>query len=221
MWCSDCQQDVPAVARAATGPLVCPRCDSDLSDAVTAAPLADTGLALQSYDASPEIPSPFDQQVREQTNQRLRSIGRRLRSGYRTEGDLGQSLRIRHDRAHHLWEPAIEQQLRVVSNKASQESTLDTRPTRTSWLVSLMLLAGIATLCGGVGLLVWSSAFQLPATWQWGMTATIAAEGALIVTLVWMATKLWHGSRRTNRQLSGVDRHLTALRHQAENPAIL
>ena len=43
------------------------------------------------------------------------------------------------------------------------------------------------------------------------MTLTIGAEGLLILSLAWMAARLWHNSRRVNRQLHGVDRQLAKI----------
>ncbi len=61
-------------------------------------------------------------------------------------------------------------------------------------------------------MLTWSAAFQLPQPWQWGMTATIAAEGMLILGLIGMAARLWRNGRQVNQQLDGVTGQL----HQIE-----
>lgn len=83
--------------------------------------------------------------------------------------------------------------------------------TATSWLLSLLLGSGVLAFCVGVGLLTWSAAFQLSPVWQQGMTLTIAAEGMLILSLTWMAVRLWHNGRYVNRQLHGVDRQLAEI----------
>jgi endogenous inhibitor of DNA gyrase (YacG/DUF329 family) len=49
MWCADCQQDVPAVARSAREPLICPRCQHELARQTSAIP-SDAGVALDSFD---------------------------------------------------------------------------------------------------------------------------------------------------------------------------
>jgi len=79
MWCVDCQQDVPAVARSASEPLICPRCEHELEPAATCVP-SDAGIALDSFDqpSKEDIAPPINWVEQEQTRQRLREIDRKL-----------------------------------------------------------------------------------------------------------------------------------------------
>ena len=43
------------------------------------------------------------------------------------------------------------------------------------------------------------------------MTLTIAAEGLLIVSLLWMAKRLWHNGQQVNQQLAGVEGQLSEI----------
>ena len=74
---------------------------------------------------------------------------------------------------------------------------------------------GVTGFVAGAGLLLWAAAFGLPQSWQWGITATLAAEGTLIVGLTWMAGRLWRNSRYLNQQLVGVDQQLHEIEHLA------
>lgn len=218
MWCSHCQQDVPAVARSPQGPLLCTLCEQEMAQQTAArqrhSQPADIGVELESYDITQslrqQLDPPMDFFESEETRQSLRSIGRKLRVSYHSNFNVGDSGAFSNDCSAFDSTPTVtgESQMSSYSNRMAQRTS-----TRTvaSWLISLLLVGGGAALCLGVILLAWSAAFQLPRQWQWGMTTTIAAEGTLMLGLVWMAGRLWHNGRNVNRQLSGVDRQLTDL----------
>lgn len=208
MWCSDCQQDVPAVANQPHGPLVCPRCHIELK-AMQAAKPTDSGIELGSFDApvEPEPVSPWDETTRQQSEQRLRQIGRKLRTPYAvTNQSTIQPAAIPTPPIH---APAIR--AKTISEQRS-DSPLSRR---SSGFVSVMLFIGVVGFFVGAIMLAWSAAFQLSQIWQWGMTTTIAAEGLLILGMTWMAVRLWRNSRRVNQQLYGVDRQLVEIQKQA------
>ncbi len=216
MWCCHCQQDVPAVARAVEGPLICPRCDEEFETEFKAASRfadacahpADTGVSLDSVDSTPDLAPPINLLEREETHRHLRRIGRRLRTAYRHDPDFGTAPPPRSWGPEALASPADVEQLQAVRRRSTRAAVNHSSPTFTSRLIGLLLVAGVAGFAGGAGLLVWAAAFQLPGPWQWGMTATIAAEGALILGLTWMAGRLWRNSRQLNRQLEGVEGQL-------------
>ena len=207
MWCSTCQQDVPAVARHTQSPLVCPRCQLELADRVQTQP-ADSGIALAAYDrkAPQDSPLPTNEMAEEDSRQRMRQIGRQLRMSYKF--DQARSALPGLPVAPPALLPDIE--LKRVSRQASNRSASN----RTSWQISLVLLLGAISFCGGVCLLAWSAAFQLVQLWQWGMAATIVAEGLLILGLTGMAVRLWRNSSRLNHQLSGVDHSIRDIQQQ-------
>ncbi len=221
MWCCHCQQDVPAVARSAEGPLVCLRCDADFdTDFDSNADLAqacthpaDTGVSLDSVDSRPDLTPPINLLEREETHRHLRRIGRRLRTAYRHDPGFGAAPPPRNWGPEALASPTGLEHLRAVKRRSSHAAVDDCSPTFTSRLVGLLLVAGVIGFAGGAGLLVWAAAFQLPGPWQWGMTATIGAEGALILGLTWMAGRLWRNSRQLNRQLAGVEGQLHEIEH--------
>ena len=217
MWCDSCQQDVPAVARSTNEPLCCPRCQNELAMSVATKP-SDVGVALESFDEPvfeevDELAPPIDWLTEEATNERLREINRKLNIKYRRDiaGPVATGM---HDPRSHVPPTSFtttDIPLRSVAKRAKIDVTESRRPTRTSWTLSLLLAAGVVSFASGVGLLIWSSAFDLPGLWQAGLTLTIGAEGMLILSLAWMAIRLWRNGRQVNRQLCGVDRQLAEI----------
>jgi hypothetical protein len=215
MWCSQCQQDVAAVARFPEGPLVCPRCLRETTGGSFQG-VADTGIALSTLsrpkpEADP-LARPVDPVSQEESRERLRRIGQLLRS---TQSCTNTYVAVDVDRPWQWMDtpgsiPAMPQ---IQPSPRSAEVTLRESPTRTSWVLSTVLIAGIVAFTVGVGLLAWSAAFRLEEVWHWGLSATIAAEGLLVVGLTWMAARLWHNSRRLNREVQGVDEQLAEI-HQ-------
>ena len=247
MWCRHCQQDVPALARGANGPLVCPQCECDLppftakqgsSKKVTANQgttsgdmLSDAGIALDSYDEkNSESPPRLDVFDQDELRQQLQRIGRKLgptrgKKGARSHLCAAPSGPFR-QMAPDPFFPRIDwthrptalpelsdADLAAVSYHSSQEPSRSAK-TPGAWLVSLLLMCGLAGIAGGIGLLAWSATTRFAPAWQWGMTTTIASQGILIAGLVWMATRLWRNSRRVNRQLQGIDRQLGEIQYQ-------
>lgn len=214
MWCADCQQDVPAVVRASGEPLVCPRCQRELVLSAATKP-SDAGVALDSFDepGTAELAPPIDWLTHEETQQRLREIDRKLSTRYRYDAGSSAISGVHHP--HTQVPPSsfttTDVPLRSLTRKATAELSQPRRPTKTSWTLSLLLGAGVAAFGVGIGLLGWSAAFDLPQLWQAGMTLTIGAEGLLILSLAWMATRLWRNGRKVNRQLHGVDQQLAEI----------
>ncbi len=222
MWCNDCQQDVPAVACSVDGPLVCSRCEAvfEIANefAQTSAQPVDSGVSLETFDQPVDLSPPLNPVEREQTHQRLRHIGRQLRTAYRFE--VADILRPEQK----SWGPealenlGADSQLRSITRQSSREEE-SSQSTIASRLIGLMLMMGVTGFAVGMGLLVWAVGFDLPGTWQWGITTTIAAEGLLILGMVWMAGRLWRNSRHLNEQLHGVDHQLDHLEQLAGNSA--
>ena len=208
MWCADCQQDVPAVAPSADGPLICPKCHEQIAPGEAQSPI-DTGVNLETFrppgsfdEAEPDFA--FDPLAREEAHQQLRSIGRKLRSTYHSDHTSCSVWSSGPD-----WLPG-EDALPVVRTRANSPGSSQQKA---SVFLSILLAGGVFALAAGIMLLVWSAAFQLPLVWQWGMTVTFAAEATLVVGLVWMAVRLWGNSRRMNRQLAGIDQQLNDMHH--------
>ncbi len=174
--------------------------------------LGESGIELQAYDRSQaELARPTSVVDSEEASQQLRRIGRKLQSRSPSKPALETSPAMRID-----WEHLP---LGIQENHSAQPSKKKQTPTKISWAISLLLSTGVAVFSGGVGLLIWATLYRLPEAWQWGMTTTLAAEGMLVVGLVWMAKRLWSNSRHVNRQLAGVDRQLVEMQQAAGSPA--
>ena len=217
MWCRDCQQDVPAVASSVNGPLVCSRCEASFDTgasftSATSRP-ADSGVSLESIEERPNLEPPINPRESAQTQEQLRRIGRQLRTAYRHDPGFTSPPPVSN------WGPEAlnlldrDEQLRAVRRHAREKSSAHSRPTLVSRLISMLLVLGLAGFIAGASLLLWGTAFGLPKSWQWGMTVTFVAEGALIVGLTWMAGRLWRNSRYLNQQLVGVDQQLHDIEH--------
>ncbi len=210
MWCSQCQQDVPAVVRSVQGPLLCTQCEHEVGEPVVSpgSRPADTGVSLDTFDVQhasveQELASPISELQREQSSERLRWIDRQLHRTYRSD--------IAVDLSPKLHEPVALVPSSMHVKATYQRPKREPKSVANSWLLSLLLGVGVLAFFVGAGLLAWSTAFQLPQLWQPGMALTIGAEGLLILSLAWMAARLWHNSRRVNRQLHGVDRQLAEI----------
>jgi hypothetical protein len=75
------------------------------------------------------------------------------------------------------------------------------------------------TLLAGVGSLAWSTVYDDPLASQWGITASLAGEGLLVIALARITLRLWRNSRRLVVQLDGVRGQLEQLeRHGGPLP---
>ena len=244
MWCNNCQQDVPALARGARGPLVCPRCEHDLPMAgpetacSEADSLSDSGIGLETYDGPTKEqlegrPTGLDSIFQEQEHQHLKRIGRRLGSVRpRNPAPRKGWMRTRIDGAHPMSGPAQEGRLvapeadmAAIAYRAGQDPQ-QPKGTTTPWLVSFLLLGGVVCFAVGAWLLAWATIAQWTTQlqqggllqgpgMQWELTVTIISQGILILSLVWLSLRLWRNSRRINRQLQGIQGQLAELQRHA------
>ena len=77
-----------------------------------------------------------------------------------------------------------------------------------------MIAWGLAGLGIGLGIMWWSITKPAPAWWSWGLAATLAGQGLLIIGLAFFALRLWQQCRRAALQLDNMESHLFQL-HQA------
>lgn len=211
MWCHRCQQEVPAIASAVAGPLVCPRCELVLSEAKRVEQLEDAGIELTEFDIPRIVPlrEVFDSK---QVQSELAKLGRRLASTSNLAAeDLSPALQL-------VRQP-LEAQRSLPPKASPSVATYAQQRTPTGWWLSTLLLLSGLTLACGFAALVWSSVGDATTTYHQALTATLLGEGGLIVGLAWMATRLWRNSRHVNRQLAGVDRQLDALQFATEQRA--
>ena len=214
------------MARSAREPLICPRCQHELAPFTAAVP-SDVGIPLESFDhgsfstadaADQDLAAPRDWFQQEPIRQRLREIDRILHSPYAEASASSIAPAVQRSWPE-LPSPPLSPiamlpsavPSRSIARRAAAEQPSGTTRTKTSWLLSILLCVGVVAFGAGLGLLASSTAFQLPDLWRPGMTLTIGAEGLLILSLTWMAARLWRNSRRVNRQLHGVDQQLAEI----------
>jgi hypothetical protein len=222
MWCGRCQQDVPA-ARAGGISALCPRCGWKLAGAEAVAAAAhpsDMGVALDSFDQSRsssgaaavrDVPSPGDAAVQ------LRRLGHKLRPALRVDRHFGEPWRMAGRWPASAAPPAAAMQCDVEISSTPQTEVQ--RSVRPAWGIGFLLTIGMLTLLAGVGSLAWSTVYDDSLASQWGITASLAGEGLLVIALARITLRLWRNSRRLVVQLDGVRGQLEQLeRHGGPLP---
>ena len=81
MWCNTCQQDTPGVADAATGRLVCPRCQQSkrATKPTISASVSDDGIALDEHPLPAKAAAAPFRKEDWSARQRVRSLARELK----------------------------------------------------------------------------------------------------------------------------------------------
>ena len=210
MWCSSCQQDVPAVASPDETSLRCARCRQSLNsdrEPMTAGSSNVEDLnshsALERSFAPPPLPC----------------------DDWELETDLRSALRIvnliRHENTEHQPLPVVAaaspptSRIDTAHESPEPAANLDMRGSRqrVSLFTWALLSLGVMTfVCGGV-LVAWSFAADRADLRTIGMPLTLAGQAALIIGLVMQLEGLWQSSRQTRQTLCELDCQLHELRH--------
>ncbi len=213
MWCSNCQQDVPAIGRSGTTKLACTRCHSALPPphavGISEAGIAlDDEVALEVVDSRPPLVAD-DWQLRRRT----RELGRKLR-----HDTAGPQRRV--DSPQNLFADLAEQTASPIIDPGSYN-----RPTPTAnspspefgqfvaWFVTFI---GFTTLATGLGTIAWSIAHGGSDYWDHALALTLAGQGVLIFGLVLVVTRLWRNSRYASHKLQDVHADLGQLQRTAD-----
>jgi hypothetical protein len=210
MWCSHCQQDVPAIASGdAQTALRCFRCEELLAGSETPpAPPVPKGLepltTLPEQATIEQLLQPPLPQEDWQLEAELRYV-ERLAQAWREAPSIGESLSLpgestsqRNERAH-----------------AANESAPPAEPTkpRFAGLAWTSLSLGVMTfVCGGV-LLAWSAIGNRQELWSLGLPLTLFGQAGLIIGLVLQLETLWQTNRATSQTLQSLDGEINELRH--------
>ncbi len=213
MWCNNCQQDVPAIARAGTSKLACTRCHNTLRPphavGFSEAGIAlDDDIALEVVDSRPPIVSD-DWQLRRRT----RELGRKLRHepvGSQRRDGSPQNL---------FSELAAQTASPIVDPGRYAQPTSTTKPPSpemgqvVAWFITF---TGFTSLVAGLGMIAWSIAHGGSGYWDHALALTLAGQGTLIFGLVLVVTKLWRNSRYASGKLQEVHTELGQLQRTAE-----
>ena len=213
MWCSNCQQDTPAISRPGTNYLACSRCHAAIRPphavGISEAGIAlDDEVALELVDSRPPLVAD-DWQLRRRT----RELGRKLRhepAGVLRRVDSPQNLF--HDLAEQTSAPIVDpgSQLRATAASAAPAPEFGQF---VAWFVTLI---GFASLATGLGMIAWSIAHGGSEYWDYALALTLAGQGTLIFGLVLVVTRLWRNSRYASGKLHEVHTELGQLQRTAD-----
>lgn len=223
MWCSRCQQDVPAVPGDGGGTLLCVRCHVVLAGkpvAIAAESANPEPVLTQAAPAGIEplgslkTNTPLDglllppmPQEDWQLEAELRYV-ERLSAAWREAPPLKDSFVL----------PVEDAEARQSdSARRSRETTSEDEPAgpklRFAGLAWAALSLGVMSfVCGGV-LLGWSAVAGRQDLWSIGLPLALGGQAALIVGLILHLETLWQTNRATSQTLQSLDGELSELRH--------
>src|SRR5688500_8405451 len=226
MWCSNCQQDMPAATHAVSGRMVCSRCQRPMrSKSSHATPVCDDGIALDEPVAA-AVASALPRLDDWQARQRIHRLGRALRRvgvASNERRNTSPQSAIRFDPPRDLTElldpSSFSQAFAPVVSGPAIRATAGRRTEGGQIMAWLVVVTGTLLLTGGVGLIVWSpSAGQLH-YWDLALGLTLGGQGTLILGLVLVVSRLWRNSRYATGKLQDVHARLSQLQQTAETLA--
>jgi hypothetical protein len=225
MWCSNCHQDLPGVNHPATGRLVCSRCQHAMTGSrVTRSGVCDDGIDLTEpvvttkKTSSPPIRAD-DWSARRRARELDRALRRPMHIGVPvTKNPLLGARRFDppqdlFDQLEQVTTPAIKTDEPPITS-AKQLIRRQTGAAQVfSWLV---VATGALTVAGGVGLLSWSLFGNVITYWNLALGLTLGGQGALILGLVLVVSRLWRNSRFASGKLQEVHARLGQLQQTAD-----
>jgi hypothetical protein len=223
MWCSNCHQDVPGVAQAASGRTVCARCQRPISGPTQGAtsPICDEGIALDDAPitarrTAPPIPDDWS------ARQHARALDRKLRSTASAGSSISApaaNVSRRFDPPQNLFDQSQHFDPPTLTTSVTPASIGRNRPRRArgSQLVAwFVVLSGVAISGAGLGLIYRSVVMGQMHFWNLGLGLAIGGQGTLIFGLAMVVMHLWSSSRQTVGKLQEVHARLAELQHTAE-----
>lgn len=226
MWCSTCQQDVPGVASAANGRIVCARCQQGVRSKKPAmqARISDDGLALDEQPAAAVAATmPFHKDDW-QGRQRVRSLVRELRrptavASKTSAGSFGEHRRFEppQDLFTQLERATGGGGVTVSPPLPTAATTAPSRRTDATQILSwFIVFVGTVALASGIGLIAWSLSEQQMMYWNLALGLALGGQGTLILGLVLVVSRLWRNSRCASSKLHQVYAQLGELQKTAE-----
>jgi hypothetical protein len=223
MWCSTCQQDVPGFAHAASGRIVCARCQQTVRSKKPAAraTICDEGLALDEQPAA-MVAAPFrndDWQGRQRVRSLVRELRRPAATAIKTSANTFRDRR-RFEPPQDLFGQLDRRAIgnaTVASPLPAAIAAAQARRTDGSQIVSwFIVLIGALALAGGIGLIAWSLSAQQMLYWNLALGLALGGQGTLILGLVLVASRLWRHSRFAAGKLQEVHSRLGQLQQTTE-----
>ncbi|MGI9457169.1 MAG: hypothetical protein ACR2NU_11455 [Aeoliella sp.] len=203
MWCQHCQQDVPAVSPAAGKPLSCAQCQKPID------------RVARTEQCESVLTNPSEQLLDRQADQRMRQIGRSLRSPSAAGADLTSDVRQNWvDLPHCQSSNRDSSASRTVASEVRRSGAGENRMQAFAWLATMF---GLGLAIGGVALLSVALFGEHPELWQWGVGVTLAGQTTLIAGLIRVLTSLWSNSRTASQRLVAVQQELAQVQRSAES----
>jgi hypothetical protein len=233
MWCSNCQQETPGQVHPATGRTVCSRCQqpSPRSKSSQTARISDDGLALDEIRrptataaaSSTEKAAPPFRTDDWAARQRVRNAVRELR---RPTPVVAGADHVSSDARR--WDPPLDlfggnvpgAEPMVAPPSPLGSSILPQSSAGSSQFVAwLTVILGSLALVGGISLIAWSFSAHAAQFWNLGLALALGGQGALILGLVLVISRLWRNSRYATTKLHEVNARLGQLQQTSETIA--
>ncbi len=229
MWCPSCQQEVPAVPHRTRGRIACARCQQELPPAGQsyATQISDVGIPLDEPVAAVAASRPPLRMDDWQTTQRVRQLSRQLgrpNSGHRPQTESFANNPRRFDPPSNLFDDFVRTSTYAEALPTHLPPTPINVPRRTessqlfAWLV---VVSGVLTLAAGVSTIAWSLMTEQMMYWNLALGLTLGGQGALILGLVLVVTRLWRNSRYASGKLQEVHTRLGQLQNTADTLATM
>lgn len=205
MWCSTCQQDVPALSAPAGNGQRCGKCGTPFvpppQPATPAVALAQNSALARLLAGSELIEDDWTLEAE------LRGV-ERLVSSLKSSGGLAkQPLAI--DAQHE--NPSGWHSARHLPSPQSENLPAATEPQKNlaAWTI---LSLGLAVFACGAVLLTWSLVGKRNDLWPIGMPLALIGQAGLILGLILQLDGLWQTSRKTAAALNELDDELKHVR---------
>jgi len=216
MWCSTCQQDVPALGAASEGTLRCGKCGGPFA-------ASEMKPTLSSSSAATAIAPPASENA---TLEKLLRASPLSNEDWAIEAELRgvqrllTSLKTRGRELSDRLEPPAPQvraahwkKTELVNQKASDPArSLNKTEPRSHTAAWTILSIGLAVFACGAVLLAWSFIGKRDDLWPIGMPLTLIGQAGLILGLVLQLDGLWSSNRQTAEVLSELDDELKSVR---------
>lgn len=244
MWCRHCQQDVPAVAQAASGGVQCARCHGALGRGTLGQqrPFGHTPSAQRSPGkasfAQTEGSAGLDPGAVDSQGEAVVFEPWKLADVWGPNdgapmSQIGQQLRS--TQARSVAQRPAERIFRVDAPQPapappprppapqplrSHRPPAPRQTGRTSQFAAwVAALVGALGLGAGLGLLGWSLLSERPDLWNPGLATTLGGQGLMIVGLVQLLANLWTGSRDATNRLITLQYEMRRLQRTADSLA--
>jgi hypothetical protein len=209
MWCTNCQQDVPAIAHgdlarcAQCGRFLKRRADDHSADAASPVTANETESVFAAASII-DVANPDDDWTLEQ---RLRHLQRRLRL----------------DEAITILPPVPPNEFRGAVAELPRSYSSPGRPPILAWIT---IVLGAMTFVAGAVLFAFALALRRNEFWNFGLPLTLCGQFALLLGLTLQLKNLRQSNRRATELLESLDHRLhqmgavsTPFTHPSHSPA--